>query len=330
MWELLESYKEEKMPGWLSGNPEIPASSQLKEKGQIWTKENETTVGIVDYVSLRPEFSKWTVGIKGGVKDDPNISCGVYATQDALEYLWSKRVGFPVKADPKLIRKAFDTGNAKQGIKWEGKNAEGKPLSENTNTRLLEYIRNDGGYSVLSDESKRKIGGTNLPKLVARELSLSYLNFKSYIRLNESGEKSKEEVAYDERIRYEQKNGTLKLIPISALMVDELKQGHVILAAGGQARPKSLPAKEHIQSQEGSSKKGYPYPKTEGWPCSHAQLITGFFVQEDTKTFPQGNELFWEFRGNWGTSYADDGYAYVRDREFRDSYSTELLSLSLE
>jgi len=317
VWEMLAAYKESDLPAWAN-------------RTHAWEDEYKTTVGIIDYVSLRPEYTRWGISIKGGVKGNPNLSCGVLSVQDALEYLWSEKMGFAVKADPELIREAFDNGNRKAGIKWEGKNAQGDPLSENTNTRLLEYLHNDGGYSVLKAESRKKISEKNLPKLVARELSLGYLDFKHYIKLSSQENKSSGELENDARVKAEQKNGMFKSAPLPALMIDELKKGRVILAAGAQAMPQHLPATNKIQSWAGGAKSSYPFPKMGGRMASHIQLITGYYVHYDLSAFPKSGGLFWEFRGNWGTSYGDEGYAYVPNDDLLSAYSTELLSLSLE
>ena len=63
---------------------------------------------------------------------------------------------------------------------------------------------------------------------------------------------------------------------------------------------------------------------------SHAQLITGYYAQHDDEAFHMEVGLFWEFRGNWGTDYGDQGYAYVPNDDLMMTYSTELLGLSLE
>ena len=297
VWEMIAAYDEDTLPPWL---PDTSPNQARKDKETAWRKEYKTMVGIEDYVSLRPEFDKWGVKIKGGVKGNTNLSCGVLSIQDALEYLWSKRIGFAVKADPNLIRQAFDSENAKRGIKWGGTNAQGKPLSENTNTRLLDYIHADGRYSVLTAKSRAKIPATGLPKLVIREMALGQME-----------------------------NGRFGSTPIRALMIEELKKGRVILAAGAQAAPEHLPARERIQSVRGGNS-AYPYPKSGAGLVSHAQLITGYYAQHDDEAFHMEVGLFWEFRGNWGTDYGDQGYAYVPNDDLMMTYSTELLGLSLE
>lgn len=337
VWEMIASYNEENIPPWIAGRYRRGTQTGREFKEKAWCEQNKTTVGIVDYISLRPEFDKWEVLIKRGNRDnpkiarDPKLASVILSVQDALEYLWSKRVGFAVKAEARLIRQAFDDGNAKMGIKVEGTDALGAPISEGTDTKPLEYLRADGGYSVLSPESKAKIPATNLPKLVARELSLHYLDFKREIHLDANPDKSPAQSEVEDKIREAQKNGALRSVPMTALMVEELKNGRVILAAGTQSCPMKTPSSEKIQSTVESKKPGYPFPRSSvWWPFRHMQIITGYYVQYDLSTFGRTGGLFWEFRGNRGEGYADNGYAYIPDHDVKQIFKTELLSLGLE
>ena len=306
IWEMIAAYDLEKLPAWINGDADVRfarGKSPQALKQITWEEENKTTVGIVDYTSLRPEFAKWDVRIKTG---NPTYTCGVVTAQDTLEYLWSKRMGFPVKADAALIRKKWDDNNAKSGRNAirKGKGSPEDPMGEGTDNWIWDYLASDGGYSVLTPESRAKIPATALPKLVTRQLCLGY-----------------------------QDNQGFHNPPLTALMVDELKKGHVIVASGAQAGPKQSSAKSKIQSVNGSSNPSYPFPRMDADPNlsrSHDQLITGYYVQYDLSAFPKSGGLFWEFRGNWGYTYGDHGYAYIPDGDLGEVYKTALFSVALE
>ena len=169
---------------------------------------------------------------------------------------------------------------------------------------MWDYLASDGGYSVLTPESKARIPATALPKLVTRQLCLGYQESEGFHNP-----------------------------PLTALMVDELKKGHVIVASGAQAGPKQSSAKSKIQSVNGSSNPSYPFPRMDADPNlsrSHDQLITGYYVQYDLSAFPKSGGLFWEFRGNWGYTYGDHGYAYIPDGDLGEVYKTALFSVALE
>ena len=315
VWDMIAAFNEAIIPPWLWGNWRARGPKGPRDAAETaWRERYKDTVGIAECLSLRQEFARWDAGIKDqSLGKSSNLALAV---QDALEYLWSKRVGFAVKADAGLIQRALAIGydrwikENKQGT--AKKPATDAPVYQDTCLLGLDDIAKDGGFSVLSPESKAKIPQSTPPRLVSRELSLGCTDFMK-----------------DPRLSPEQmKNGLSGRVPIQALLVDELKIGSAILATGCCAIRETKTSPDKIQSlRDGPA--AYPYPKNVPGVRVGAWLITGYYLYLDPSAFGKTGALFWEIRQNWGSDYADHGYAYIPSSDLF-AYGAEILSLSLE
>ena len=197
-----------------------------------------------------------------------------------------------MKADATLIRQAYELWNAQHK----------KSITNDSNpSAILAQLHENGGYDVLTAASKAKIPAANLPKLVARNLVLATFDIK----------------------------GIWQPTYLDALVVDELEQGRVILWTGTVPLP-TISKSAKIQTMRDDKSPGYSYPKTSTKTVYHAQLITGYYVIYNQMKWKQEIDLFWEIRGNWGSDYADNGYAYFPAYDVNIYYQPSLVSLALE
>jgi len=281
--------------------------------------------------SLRPQFDKWNLAIKGSNREAasrPEISCGVHAFQAALELLWSEKEGQTVKLSASFLR-------------WAHDQIAKKSLGVGTSTVFMaEAVRTYGvceetlmGFHERTPSAKAIANASNRKQLVTRQVGIHY-NLNN--NLNIPG---------------------IRAVPIVEMIRAELDKGRPVLAYGRQLAPTQWSNPILSVSESRFLKE---YRKTGVWPKGadgaltypqngrgedHITLITGYFaaMSGDAGTSPileerqlpyypknQGYTYFLELRQAFGAGGGDKGHYYMPSSHYGYPARSDFISLGLD
>ena len=306
----------------LVGNP-APDCQRLKSIIAVFPALGEALAGgaapelpkIGSKFSLRPEMEEWKVSVKGSreaVAARPDISCVTRSYQAALELLWSREEGRPVKLSAAFLRWAHDQqGRPGAANVWASVPSMAKGIQQYgvCEEKFMPESQKTPSQEALRDAAKRK-------NLVVRRVSISL----------------REHPNQPERLdRYH---------PVMTLVDYELRQGRPILVFGALTLPLNLSnpfVLEYSSPVDPDGKQYYAnyYGADRGWAANsrppgmgHARLLVGYEAiarditspnratdRAGTKGRVEIPEYLLEHRESSGTNMGDKGHIYTLECE---------------
>ena len=347
--ELLSALKKEKLGNsarkmrsldYLSDRTAWPTSepvfslyeTALKREAARTPEEKAARVKDLWKFSLRPEFDKY--GIDNMTRLKPSFSCVITTFQDALELLWSRKEGRPVKLSAAYLRWAHDQLSSDQR---EGAD-EVTMLKAIHKYGICEAKLMPWDASVPSPEALAN--GAQRKTLVARTVGVGWRKDPNKGEVN-----------------------NVVTEPIMRLVVDELRAGHPVVAGGGAMGPKDM-RNAVIRNENSDAQRrlnefgpnlaglpdGLPYEKeNRGNTTGHCHLITGYYATlhhldfgtaipelNGSRTKDQAEHMYGygymlEFRESWTKKAGDQGHYFAPEWDYESqSYPCHFASLGLE